>query len=455
MVTNLTNGKPVKLILSFCIPMIFGNIFQQLYSMIDSIIIGQFVGKNALAAVGATGSIMFMVIGFVLGLCSGFLIPASQKYGAGDYKEMRKYIINAIYLSVIFGVILTVVMLACNRGLLELMKTPDDIIDGSESYMRAIYLGILATVFYNIFSSILRAVGDSKTPLMFLIVSSILNIILDLFFVLALGMEEAGVGYATVIAQAISAILCYIYIKKKYEILQFEKDEVLIRFKHWGKLLISGVPMALQFSITAVGTIIIQTAVNKLGTDIVTAVTVASRIQTLLIQPLESLGITMATYCGQNVGAKKLDMVKAGMNKSLFISLGYSVVAFLGASLLGSTLALMFLKPTETQILGDLAHFLTINGIFYPFLGVLFLYRNSLQGLGYGAIAMLAGVFELIARIVIAFIFVDKFGYNAACFANPVAWIAAAIFLVIAYIVVIKRIGRKFKNNVKEPIKLQ
>ncbi len=435
MVNDMTKGKPLKLILAFCIPMLLGNIIQQVYNMVDSIVVGRYVGVDAFAGVSSTGSLTFLVIGFVLGLCSGFSIKISQSFGAGDYKEMRKYVANALYLSGAFAIILTVLTMLFTRPLLEVMRTPDNIIDYAYDYIIIIFAGITATMMYNILACILRAVGDSKTPLMFLGIAAVINIVLDLLFVISFNMGVKGVGYATVISQVVSAILCIIYIKKRYFILHFEKDELKLDVNKCKDLAFVGVPMALQFSITAIGTIILQFAVNSLGSAAVAAVGAALKVQSMAILSMETLGLTMATYSGQNLGAKKYDRIKEGVNKSLVVGVAYSLVIYAVIALLGGYISLLFIKKEETEIIGDVVKFLRISGAFYPMLAILFIIRNVLQGLGYSVVTMLAGVSELIARAVVAIAFVGPFGFNAVILAGPVAWICADIILIITYFI--------------------
>ena len=446
MVRDMTEGKPLSLILQFCIPMLVGNLFQQLYNMVDSVVVGRFVGQDALAAVGSTGSISFLVIGFVTGCTSGFAIPVAQTFGAGDYVGMRKHVANAMYLSILISVLLTTLTMIFTRPLLELMNTPENIIDSAYSYIIVIFGGIAVTMLYNILASVLRALGDSKTPLLFLAVASVLNIILDLLFVIGFKLECLGVGFATVIAQAISAALCLIYIKKRYPILTFSKDELRADKTCSGRLLSVGLPMAFQFSITAVGSIILQTAVNSLGSGIVAAVTIANKIQMIVTQPMETMGVTLATYGGQNLGAGRIDRVKKGISQSLIVILIYSLAAFAVVTLLGEYIAMLFIKPEEMAVMGEVKQFLFCNGMFYPILAILFVLRNSLQGLGFGLLPMMAGVCELVARTVIAFMLVGTFGYTAICFASPAAWVAADILLAVIYFIKMKELTLKFKK---------
>lgn len=444
MTKEMTAGKPYKLILSFAVPMIIGNVFQQLYNMVDTVIVGKYVGVNALAGVGSTGAINFLVIGFALGVCSGFSIMIAQRFGAGDYSEMRKYISNSIYLCIAVAVILTTGTMLLTKPILTLMNTPDEIYDYAYKYIIIIFAGISATMFYNILSSILRAVGDSKTPLIFLGVSSVLNVGLDLLCIIAFDMGVAGAGVATVVSQGVSAILCLIYMRKNYDILRFEKGELKFEFQRSVRLLSVGIPMALQFSITAIGSIILQSAVNSLGTSAVASVTAASKIQTVAVGPMESLGITMATYCGQNRGAGKYTRIRVGIRQSLVMSMIYCVASALAVSFLGGAMTVLFVSSNQTspeelkEIIGLSVKYLRVNGMFYPVLGVLFILRNALQGMGYSILPMMAGVSELAARTLVVFALVSSYGYIAACLASPVAWIFADVLLVTTYFIKMK-----------------
>ena len=442
MVKDMTRGNPIKLILLFCLPLVAGNIFQQLYNMVDSIIVGKFVGVNALAAVGATGSINFLVLGFALGLCSGFGIPVAQSFGAQNYSMMRKHVANALYLCLFATIFLTTITLFTTPSMLRLMQTPSDIYQDSYTYISIMFMGIIATIYYNMLSSILRALGDSKTPLLFLAVASIINVILDYTFVVYFKMGVAGVAWATLIAQAISAVLCAFFMAKHFPILKFSKEELKLDGHCCKELLAIGLPMALQFSITAVGSVMIQTAINGLGSAKVAAVTAANKIQMMFTQPLDTLGTTMATYCGQNLGAKKIDRIKDGLKKSFLLSFGYCLLACLIMWTLSTKIALLFIDANEVAILSDVQLYLRIDSVFYFVLGILFITRNSLQGLGYSALTMLAGLAELIGRGVVAFLFVGSFGYAAICAANPFAWFLADVILITTFVVKLKELNK-------------
>lgn len=446
--TEMTIGKPFKLILSFALPMVLGNVFQQLYNMVDTIIVGKFVGVNALAGVGSTGAISFLVVGFALGVCSGFSIPVSQQFGAGNYKKMRKYVAHAIYMSIITAAILTVLTVIFTGPILKIMNTPDEIYNNAYNYIIVIFTGISATIFYNMLSGILRALGDSKSPLVFLIISSIINIILDLVFIIVFKMEVFGAGLATIISQAISAVLCLIYMIKNYEILRFEKDELKFEMDYVLHLSSTGYPMALQFSITAIGSIILQSAVNTLGTQSVAAITAATKIQTVAIGPMDSLGITMATYCGQNKGAGKYKRITEGIKQSIIIQMIYCIASFIAVFLLGGILTTLFIDKQDTnpadykKIIELSSYYLKLSGTFYPILGILFILRNSLQGMGYSFLPMLAGVSELVARSIVAIGFISLLGFTAAGLSGPIAWIMADIVLITTYAVKIKELKR-------------
>ncbi|MGM9681160.1 MAG: MATE family efflux transporter [Eubacteriales bacterium] len=445
----MTKGSVVRQILTFTLPLLLGNLFQQLYNMVDSIIVGKFIGTDALAAVGSTGSINFLIIGFVLGISSGFCIPVSQYFGAVDFDKLRKTIANMIYLSVAITVILTAVTLLFTRDILLLMQTPEEILDDAYSYIIVIFGGMAATMFYNILAGILRALGDSRSPLIFLIISALSNVVLDFLFIIVLPMGVAGAGYATVLAQLLSGCLCLLYIIRKRDELNIslKKEDFRPSVHLMKRLLYLGLPMAFQFSITAIGGIILQSAVNTLGSNSIAAVTAGNKTQQIVTQPMESLGITMATFGGQNRGAGKIDRVNAGVNRCLLLSLAYSLLAGLFMWCFGEQMALLFVNANDTDVIEQIARLYRIGAVFYPALGFLFVYRNTVQGLGYGVPAMLAGVFELFARAFIAITFVPKIGFDAACFASPFAWIMADILLIPVYYIVIRMLKRQLREH--------
>ena len=424
MTKDMTAGKPLGLILRFCGPMVFGNILQQLYSMVDTVIVGRYLGASALAGVGATGAISFLVVGFATGICTGLSIPVAQAFGAGDYRNMRKNIANSYNLGALIGVLLTILTMIGTGTILHWMKTPDDIYQYSYDYIIVIFGGILTSVLYNS-------------------LSSVLNIVLDLVFLVGLHSGVAGAGYATVISQGISGLLCLFYLYKKFEIMRFQQGECRLELKRCSRLLSIGLPMALQFSITAIGSIILQTSVNSLGSLAVTSVTAAQKICAIVMGPLESLGITMATFCGQNLGAKKFYRIRDGIRLSMYVSMCYCAFCIAFLWILGKYTAYLFLDPSETEVIQLAVQYMRLNAIFYPVLGVLFILRNSLQGMGYSLMPMMAGVSELAARSLVCFGFVPTFGYMAAVMASPVAWIFADVLLITVYFVDMRKLKRQ------------
>lgn len=447
---DMTKGNIFNIILGFAIPLLLGMLFQQFYSMVDTIIVGKYLGVSALASVGSTGSINFMIIGFCMGVCNGFAIPVAQKFGAGNFKKLRKYVFNSGFLAIVFSVVMTLIVCVFCRQILIAMRTPEDIIQGAYSYIYVIFLGIPATYLYNLLSGIIRSLGDSKTPLFFLIISSIINIILDLFLIIYMHMGVAGAAWATVIAQAVSGILCLIYMRKKYSVLKFESDELKIDGYCIRRLCYMGVPMGLQYSITAIGSVILQAAVNGLGSIIVAAVTAAGKISMFLCCPFDALGSTMATYTGQNIGAGKLERISEGIKKSMIIGSVYSIVALMISVFFGKSLALLFVNENEIEILAKVSENLIIVAAFYIPLCIVNVVRFTIQGMGYSTFAILAGVCEMIARALCGFILVPIFGYVAVCLASPIAWIFADAFLIPAYKYVINKSKCEMKIKLVE-----
>lgn len=436
MVKDLTNGKPIKLILNFCLPLMLGQVFQQLYNMVDSIIVGRFAGTAELSAVGSTGALSFMVIGFVSGLTAGITIPVSQSFGEGNHSKLRKYYSNGVYLAITFSALLTLITYFLTKPLLRIMNTPDSIMDMAYDYIGIVFLGLTATIFYNFFASVMRALGDSKTPLYLLIFSSVTNIGLDLLFVIVFRMACKGVAIATVIAQALSAVIAYIVIIKKYDILKCSSEEKKLSLHDCGRLLFIGLPMALQFSVTAIGSIILQSAVNILGETVIAAVTIAGKIQLLVILPVETIGITMATFCGQNLGAKRMDRIKTGTISALALSMIYSAAAMVTVFFFARLFGTLFVSSDQVEVLDDVVQFLHTSLCFYPVICFVFVLRNAIQGMGYSIPAMMAGFFELAARSVMGWVVIPRFGYTAVCFAHPSAWFAADLLLVPVFFIV-------------------
>ncbi len=433
MTKDMTTGNPVKLILLFSIPLLIGNIFQQFYSMVDTIIVGRFIGVDALAAVGSTGSMSFLINGFVVGLTSGFAVLVSQKFGAKDEEGLKKAVASALVLSLIATGIVTLVSVLLAKPMLHLMNTPDNIIDDANAYIIIIYAGTIATVVYNIIAGILRALGDSKTPLYFLIVASILNIVLDIVFIVNFSMGVAGAAWATIISQGVSGLLCIVYTYKKYKILRLKKEDFKVKSRVYKKHLKIGIPMALQFSITAIGIMTVQGALNVFGSSAIAAYTAASKVLQIVMQPAITFGVTMATYCGQNLGAKNYIRIKEGVKKCTEISVITSIIAGIILVFGGKFFVGLFIENPDASILAYAQECLNYSAIFFIPLGLIFIYRNALQGMGESFVPMMAGAFELIARAVVAFTLPSFIGYTGICLADPVAWLSAAIPLGIYY----------------------
>ena len=439
---DMTTGSPVRGILGFCVPLLIGNLFQQLYNLADSMLVGRILGVNAFAAVGSTGALNFLIMGFALGICSGFAIPIAQSFGAGDREEVRRRVGQLVWLGLIFSALITLVAAVWTDDLLRITQTPDEIYDEAYSYIRIVFLGASATVLYNLASGILRAMGDSRTPLYFLMGAVGVNVVLDVLFMKLIGMGVEGAAYATVLSQLLSGAACVLYIRARVPMLRLSRDDVRPDPRRMRLIASVGVPMGLQFSITAIGSIMVQSAVNGLGTAGVAAVSASSKVHMLVSAPLESCGIAMATYCGQNLGAKDLRRIRKGVDAVVVMCFSYCAAAFVFNYFLGAKVAEFFIDGSETAILADVHRYLTINAAAYPMLAVIFIFRNSLQGMGFSGQAMGAGLAELVARALVAFGFVGSFGFTAVCVASPVAWLFADVLLLALYHVELRRLER-------------
>lgn len=438
----MTAGRALPLIFNFTMPLLMGNLLQQTYSLVDAAIVGRFLGINALASVGASTSVVFLILGFCNGCCGGFGIPVAQKFGARDYSTMRRYVSVSLQLAAVMSVVIAIITSILCGDILLMMRTPDIIFQDAYYYLLITFIGVPCTFFYNLLSSIIRALGDSKTPFWFLLFSTILNILLDLSCILVLDWGVAGAAIATVFSQGVSAVLCYRYMMRRFDILRGTPDERKFNGALARTLMYIGVPMGLQFSITAIGSIMLQSANNALGTACVAAFTAAMRIKMFFMCPLESLGIAMATYTGQNYGAGKPERIWMGVKVSALMMIIYWAFTFCVLMLGARTFALLFVEVSELEILKDTELFLHISVSFFPVLGLLCILRYTIQGAGYTNLAMLSGVSEMIARVLVSLYAVPAFGYLAVCFGDPTAWIAAVLFLVPAFIFVYRRLLR-------------
>ena len=445
---ELTVGSPFTLIFNFTLPLLLGNLLQQTYSLVDAAIVGKFLGIDALASVGASSSVIFLILGFCTGCCGGFGIPIAQKFGAHDYVTMRRYVWTSLRLAAVMSVVIAVVTSLLCAFILRSMRTPENIFHDAYLYLLVTFIGVPCTFFYNMFSSIIRALGDSKTPFWFLLFSTVLNIVLDLFCILVMGWGVAGAAIATVFSQGLSALLYYRYMMRRFEVLQGPVSERRMNKRLALTMLGIGVPMGLQFSITAIGSIMLQSANNALGTACVAAFTSAMRIKMFFLCPLDSLGMAMATYCGQNYGAGHTVRIWQGVKASFWMMCIYVVFNFLILWFGSRYMALLFVAPTEVEIIADTQLFLRISASFFPMLGLLSILRYSIQGVGYTTLAMLSGVSEMIARILVSVLAVPAFGYIAVCFGDPTAWVAADLFLIPTFAVIYRRMRR---NHVVAP----
>lgn len=443
---SMTEGKPFSLIMGFALPVFFGLLFQQFYSMVDTMIVGKFLGEDALGAVGATGSLNFLIIGFCTGVCNGFAIPVAHQFGAKKDSNLRRVVANSVWLCLIFAAVMTVITVIFCRNILTFMNTPADLIDDSYKYIVIIFAGIPAVYLYNMVAGIIRSLGDSRTPVYFLALASIINIVLDIVFICLVHTGVEGAAFATVISQAVSGVACVLYMKKKFPILKISKEEWKFD-SHWAKTLCSmGIPMGLQYSITAIGSVILQTSVNSLGKLYVTSVTAAQKLAILFWCPYDALGTTMATYAGQNVGAGKLDRIGPGVKTAVKIGLVYSIFLFVVLNLFSSKLLLLFVNADSTDVIKNAGTYILFGSSAYFLLSLVNIIRFSIQGLGFSQFAILAGLFEMIARTIAAFGLVPFIGYYGVCLADPLAWIFADCFLIPAFFrcmrVCLKRMGQ-------------
>ena len=447
MVKDMTNGSPSKHILGFAVPMLFGMLFQQFYNLVDTIIVGKTLGVEALAGVGATGSINFMIIGFCMGVCNGFVIPVAQCFGAKKPADLRKYVFNGYICSIVFAIVLTLASVIFCRRILIIMNTPADIIDHAYNYIVVIFIGIPTVFLYNMVSGVIRSLGDSKTPVVFLVLSSIINVVLDFFLILVCKMGVAGAGWATVTSQLISGLTCLIYMYKKYDILKGDKSERVLDRRFITNLCMNGVPMGLQYSITAIGSTILQAAVHTLGSTYVAAMTAGSKMFNFTCCPFDALGSTMATYAGQNVGAAKIKRLGQGVRSAMIIGSVYSVLSLIALYFTTDYIALLFVNASETTIIALTRQFILASACFYiPLTGVNVV-RFCIQGMGFSVFAISAGILEMIGRAFAAIILIPSIGFMGACLASPIAWIAADAFLFPAFIHCAKKLNAR--HNIK------
>lgn len=440
---SMTDGAPSYAILKFAIPLILGYLLQQTYLIIDTIIVGRWIGVGALAAVGASSSIMFLIMGFCNGSCAGFAIPVAQAFGAGDYRKMRCYVSNAMRIALVLAIVITLLSCFLCDKILQMINTPKDVFDDAYIFLFLQFCAIPFTIAYNLLSGQIRALGNSKQPFYFLIASSVLNILLDIVLILLCGMGVEGAGIATLLSQVFASLLCWWFIKRHMTILVPKGDERQFDNKKISILLNNGVPMGLQFSITSIGIIMLQSANNALGTVYVASFTAAIRIKYLFTCVLENIGVAMATYCGQNLGAKKISRIKTGINDAMWLMLAYFAITVAIIYPFADNMMMLFVNGNEQNVILNAARLMRISNWFYPALGILVILRYSIQGLGYSNLSMMSGVMEMIARCGVSIWLVPILAWTGICYADPVAWIMADIFLIPAYFWLIKRLRKQ------------
>lgn len=442
MIRDMTVGKPIKLIFSFFFPVLVGELLQQVYIMVDMAIVGRFVGVQAFAGIVATGALNSLIIGFLLGLCHGFAIPVAQSFGANNLSGMREYFANAIYLSALISISMAFVTVALTRNILCMINIPNDIFEPSVAYITIIFGGMPFAMLYNLASSVLRSVGDTRSPLFFLVISSVANLLFDLLFVVVWQLGAAGAALATVIAQLLSGVMCLLWIFRKYKILRIHVHEWQLNSTYVRRLLAMGLPMGLESSLTAVGSIIIQRAVNGLGMTAVAAIGASDKVMFVFSAPFGAIGATLATYSGQNFGAKRIDRIRKGVRVSLIVMLAYCAAVYGLQRLAGIWMVALLIDPSEVDILSAAVKYLDIACLFFPGFLCIMIFRNALQGVGYSRVAMLSGVFETATRLLVALLLIPSFGFAGAYTTHPMAWVLATAFLIPAYLLIIRRTER-------------
>lgn len=425
---DLTQGRPLTQILLFAVPLVLGTVFQQLYSFVDTVLVGRLISVSALAAVGTTYSLNFLILGFVQGLCVGFGILLAQSFGAQDREDLQRYFLSGCVLAVVFSVILTVITVLTAEPLLRLIQTPEDILGMAADYIRVIFLGIPAAMLYNYSAGALRAVGDSRHPFYFLLFSCALNIVLDYVFIVPLGGGVAGAAWATVLSQLISGLLNLYWLLGRIRILKDRRQGIAVSAQHMKRLCVVGLPMGFEYSVSAIGAVVMQGAINSLGSVAVAAQTAGEKIRQMFTLPMESVGMAMATYVGQNYGARRIDRIRQGIRSGLTIQYTYCVAAWLAIFLLKRPCVGLVLGETTGAVAEGAVQYLSIMSVLFFIHGSLMIMRNTLQGLGYSLQAVASGVGELLGRSLGGWLAVAGFGFPAICLSNPMAWLFALIY---------------------------
>ncbi len=444
MIQNMTSGNPIKLIIAFTIPLLIGNVFQQIYSISDTIIVGRLLGVNSLAAVGSTGPLFFLLMGLTIGFTSGLTVITAQRFGANDIKNVRRSAAASILICGAYTLCISGITLLILPRLLQWMNVPQEIFAQAYDFMKVITMGLIMIVYYNLLASLLRALGDSKTPLYFLIFATIINVILNFVLIKYVSLGVRGSALGTVTALSLSVILCYIHIHRKYPILRITKKDWRFDWAFCKEHLEIAIPMSIQFSIIALGSIVLQSVCNSFGPNTIAAFTSASRIEQLAVQPMVSFGIAMATYVAQNYGAGLIGRIRRGVFNCSMISLGLSIFMAIMIFTIGENMVQIFVKEDNQEVIRQAKAYLNISVLFYFFLGQIFIYRNALQGLGKPLMPVISSVAELLLRSFAAIVLAANFGYVGICLASPIAWIGASLIVAIGYRYTIKQLGTKY-----------
>ena len=439
---SLTEGKILKSLVIFAIPILIGNIFQQLYNVADTAIIGNVLGDQALAAVGATSALYSLVIGFANGITNGFSVVLARVFGEKDEEKLKQTSALIYFLTVIISIILTLASVISLHSILVMLKTPENILPKTESYLHIILTFAIVTMLYNMFSGILRAIGDSKTPLYFLLLSSALNVGLDFLFVKGLNRGIGGAAEATVIAQIVSVSLCIVYIWKKCPVLKFS-----MRYLKWDKalvkeLLLTGFSMGLMLVVVSIGSVALQSAVNSLGEQIIAAHTAARKIDEIFMMPLGTLATAAATFASQNFGAEKYDRVYKGIKDACLIAIGWSACAILIVFAIGKCMVKWLTGTSDAEIISNALMYMKINIVFFLVLSILLVLRSSLQGVGRKIVPVLGSGVELILKFGAVNIITNRLGYFGVCILEPIIWVICAV-LVLGDFIVYQKINKK------------
>lgn len=428
---DLTHGKPLTVIVKFMIPILIGNLFQLFYSLVDTRIVGSTLGDNALAAVGATTTLNSLIVGFLIGLTNGFAVIAAQNFGAGNKEKVRHTLGMALVLGITISAVLTAFCAGGLKYILGWLNMPQEHFEEGYAYIRVILLGMTASMLYNICASVLRAIGDTVTPLCFLIFSTILNIFLDYFFILGLKMGVGGAAYATVISQAAAFVLCAAYMYKKYDFLRLGKNDFVPDVEMIRKMLASGMSMGFMQSLVSLGTVSLQSAINTFGTNTIVAHTAARKITELFMLPFAVFGMTMTTYCGQNLGAGRIDRIKQGIKTALYITWGWCVLVIIASYTIAPVLIKLVTATEEPEIIETASLYLRVDTLLYFVTAVITVFRNSLQGLGDVVIPVISSSIELAGKILVVIFLTPVLGYWGIIIAEPIVWVLMVIPLII------------------------